>query len=129
MAMEKLELHTYRAAGVVLERNGFISYPELFKEMRILSDSDFLKWRKGEIPFLEKVLNCNLSKLTRISKIVRKIARERNLKRSYTFYKTWGKKGCESPLRFSKSGRREIEYEYSCHYGWFKKRCIEVGKT
>ena len=117
--MEKLELHTYRAAGVVLEKNGFISYPELFKEMRILSDSDFLKWRKGEIPFLEKVLNCNLSMLTCISRIVRKIARERDLKRSYTFYKTWGKKGYKSPLRFSKSGRREIEYEYSCHYGGF----------
>ena len=121
MDMEKLELCIYRAAGVVLERDGFISYPELFKEMGILKRSDFLKWRKGEIPFLEQVVKSNLSKLTRISKIVRKIARERGLKRSYTFYKTQGKKGYKAPLRFSKSGRREIEYEYSCHYGWFRK--------
>jgi len=119
--MEKLEPRIYKAARRVLERDGFISYPELFKEMGILSDSDFLKWRKGEIPFLEKVAKSNLSKLTRISKIVRKFAREKGLKRSYTFYKMWKKKGYKSPLRFSKSGRREIEQEYSCHYGWFKK--------
>jgi hypothetical protein len=121
MDMKKLELSTYRAAHTVLKRNGFISYPELFKEMRILSDSDFLKWRKGEIPFLEMVVKSNLSKLTYISRVVRKIAQELGLKRSYTFYKTWGKKRHKSPLRFSKSGRREIEYEYSRHYGWFRK--------
>lgn len=119
MDMKKLEFSTCRAAHRALERNGFISYPELFKEMGILNCSDFLKWRKGEIPFLEKVVKSNLSKLTYISKIVKKIAQELGLKRSYTFYKTWGKKGHKLPLQFSKSGRREIEYEYSCHYGWF----------
>jgi len=119
--MEKLESRVYKAAYRVLERDGFISYPQLFKEMGILSDSDFLKWRKGEIPFLEKAVKSSLSKLTRISKIVRKFAREKGLKRSYTFYKMWKKKGQKLLLRFSKTGQREIEQEYLCHYGWFKK--------
>lgn len=119
--MENLEARVYKAAHRVLERDGFISYPELFKEMGILSDSDFLKWRKGEISFLEQVVRGNLSKLTHISKIVRKFAREKGLKRSYTFYKMWKKKGSKSLLRFSKSGRREIEHEYSCRYGQFRK--------
>ena len=60
--------------------------------MGILSDSDFLKWPKGEVPFLEKVVKSSLSKLTPSSKIVRKFAREKALKRSYTFYKMWKKK-------------------------------------
>jgi hypothetical protein len=54
-------------------------------------------------------------------KIVEKYAREKWLKRSYTFYKACGRKGYKETLRFSKSGCKKIENEYSCHYGWFKK--------
>ena len=77
----KLEKRVYDAVCTLLKRDGFISYPELYREMHILNDNDLLEWRKGKVPFLERVVYSSLSKLTRISKVVRKIARDKNLKR------------------------------------------------
>jgi hypothetical protein len=72
-------------------------------------------WRFGRIPFLEKVIQCNLSNANRILRVLRLHALERGLKPSHTVYKKQGK-GNRIRLRFSKSGDPNLEAACSTHY-------------
>jgi hypothetical protein len=89
--------------------------------MRLLEGQDIDNWRKGRVPYLEKVIKCNLEKAGRILRILRFHAHDLNLKQSVTIYrrKTAGGK---IPLRFSKSGERNIEEAYSRHF-------VKLGKS
>ena len=71
-----------RAAGKVLARDGMITYPELFIEMGILDKRDLEQWYKGRVPFLEKVIRSNLTKLARLQTAVRRYGLDHGLKRS-----------------------------------------------
>ena len=85
-----------KAAASVMQKNGGrLSYPELFIEMDILTEKNYLDWRKGRVPFLEGVITCNLSKLARIMTAVRRLAQEQGQDRV-----VGGKQKC----RYSKSG-------------------------
>ncbi len=80
-----------------------------------LTKEDYEAWRFGRIPYLERVVRCNLSKTNRILRILRLYAEDRGLRPSHTVYKKWGK-GQKIRLRFSKSGNPAIEALYSTHY-------------
>ena len=56
-----------------------------------LTKECFEDWRFGRVPYLERVITCNLSKALRVLKILKNHAEERGLKRSLTVYKKWGK--------------------------------------
>src|ERR1700691_4628498 len=71
-----LSARVRKAAAAVMQKNGRITYPELFIEMGILSEKNLLDWRKGRVPFLERVIVCNLTKLARIMTAVRRLAQE-----------------------------------------------------
>jgi len=103
-----------KAAASVMQKNGGrLSYPELFIEMDILTEKNYLDWRKGRVPFLEGVITCNLSKLARIMTAVRRLAQEQGQDRV-----VGGKQKC----RYSKSGNPHLEEEYRSTYSKRKNK-------
>lgn len=82
------------------------------QEMGWLRSADLQHWYKGQVPYLEKVWQTNLSKQTYFSKLYRKFARDNNLPMRYTCYIN---KTTLKPLRFSKYGRPEVEKQYAMH--------------
>ena len=108
---KNLSSRVERAAGKVLARNGMITYTDLFIEMGILDQRDLEQWYKGRVPFLEKVIQSNLTKLARIQTAVRRYGREHGLKRSL--------RGPKRGRRYSKIGHPFTEEEYHACYGRF----------
>ena len=115
--MNKEELiRKVRSAAYELHNNGvFITPVDLFMKIGILSKKDYEDWRMGRVPYLEKICQANLSKLSVAMKELRKYALENNLKPSKTVYMKWGK-GKHIKLRFSKYNNPKIEEAYSTHF-------------
>ena len=119
--MRKITVNNYRkdkyyprvtsAVSRILARKDFVAPIDLFTEMGLLSESDLQKWRRGQIPYLERVINCNLAKASRILRILRFHAHDLNLGPSMTEYKHRSHR-----LRFSKSGEQPLETAYSRHF-------------
>ena len=74
-------------------------------------------WRRGRVPYLERVINCNLTRLSRLLRILRFHAHDLNLKPSWTAYMRWGK-GPKQRLRFTKTGEQKLEEAYATHFVW-----------
>ena len=73
-------------------------------------------WRFGRIPFLERVLSGNLSKMNRLLRILDVHTRSLGLTPVQSVYHKWGRGGKRIVLRFSKSGEPGLEAAYSRHY-------------
>jgi hypothetical protein len=67
------------------------------------------------VPYLEKVIHCNLAKASRILRLLRLHAHDLNMPPSHTAYVKWGN-GNRPPLRFSKTGEPKLEEAYSRHF-------------
>ena len=102
-----------RAVGEILSEKRFVAPVEVFVHLKLLSRADLEDWRFGRVPYLEKVIHCNLSNARRILRLLRFHAHDLNLKPSHTAYVKWGKR---SPLRFSKTDDPKLEEAYSRHF-------------
>lgn len=119
--MKKITLSNYRddkyyqrvvaAVAVLLEHDTVVRPIEVFAQMGILDKRDVTRWRLRQVPYLEKVVACNLEKASRILRILRLHAHDLNLKPSFTHYKAKG-----ATLRFTKSGDPNLEEAYSNHF-------------
>ncbi len=96
-------------------KQGYISSISVLKELDYLTNDKINEWKKGKIPYLEKVCIVNLATLSFINKTIRKYANELKLKNSLTDYRKIGK-GNKEKLIFSKSANKNIEIAYSTHY-------------
>lgn len=103
---------------------GYACAIDILQQLSYLSKKDYEDWCFGRVDCLEKVCQVNLSKLTRINKLIRKHALDLSLESSWTGYNKYGK-GPKQRLRFSKSGRKAIEDTYATHY-IDKKRIKEL---
>jgi hypothetical protein len=83
--------------------------------MKLLQPVHVDDWRKGRIPYLEKVIQGNLGKITFCMKCFRAWTKEKGLKPSPTVYLA-RTSGTKRELRFSVSGNPEIEHSYRTHY-------------
>jgi hypothetical protein len=96
-------------------------YPRI--EHAVLIGMDLLKpdqleqWRRGQVPYLERVIAGNLSRLSRLLRILRFHAHDLNLRPSATVYMRRGK-GARQRLRFTKSGDARLEEAYATHFVW-----------
>src|SRR5580704_3497497 len=119
-----------KAVEGLLREKGFVAPLELFVRMDLLSAESVENWRRGRIPYLERVIRCNLSKASRILRILRMHAHDLDLIPSLTVYKRWTK-GSRPLLRFSKTGDHNIEAAYARHFvSPRKKGCrFEEGAT
>lgn len=140
--MKRVTVNTYwkdkyyprvvRVVGKILARTDVVAPTEILIEMGNLSQKNYEAWRKGKVPFLERVFEGNLSKANRILRIIGFHAHDLNMVPRNTHYHQWGK-GKKRALRFSKSGDKKIEEAYSRHYLWNqspekKKEIIERAK-
>ena len=123
--MKKISLANYRqdryyarivkATADLLRERGFVAPIELFIRMELLSPESVEDWRRGRIPYLERVIQCNLSKASRILRILRMHAHDLDLKPMLTVYKRWTKRP-HTLLQFSKTGDRAVEDAYARHF-------------
>ena len=123
--MRKITLTNYRhdryyarivkATENLLREKGFVAPIELFIRMDLLSPASVENWRRDRIPYLEKAIQCNLSKASGILRILRMHAHDLDLKPVPTVYKRWTR-GPRTLLRFSKTGDPAVEEAYSRHF-------------
>ncbi|MEO5711975.1 MAG: hypothetical protein ABIT37_00660 [Luteolibacter sp.] len=104
------------AVSRILARKRFVAPVELFVEMSLLMPADLERWKQGQVPHLERVIRCNLTRAGRILRLLRFHAHDLNLKPSQTVYKHRSHR-----LRFSRSGEHLIEEAWSRHF-------VVVGK-
>lgn len=129
--MKKVTLQNYmtdkyypkivKAVDDELKSQNFVAPIRVFLLMGLLEAQDIDNWRKDRVPYLEKVIKCNLAKAGRVLRILRFHAHDLNLKPSVTVYRR-ETSGGKIPLRFSKSGERNIEEAYSRHF-------VKLGKS
>lgn len=125
--MKKVTLQNYRedkyytkivkVVDKILIHHSEVKPLDVFFKMGMIEKKKIDLWEKGQVPYLEMVLQGSLSKLNRILRILRFHAHDLNLSPKITSYKK-GKK----VLRFSKSGNSKLEEAYSRHF-------IKLGKS
>jgi hypothetical protein len=74
-------------------------------------------WRRGRFPYLERVINCNLTRLSRLLRILRFHSHHLNLEPSWTAYMRWGE-GPKQRHCFTESGEQKLEEMYATHFVW-----------
>lgn len=72
------------------------------------------------MPYLERVIDCNLTRLGRLLRLLRCHAHDLHLKPSWTAYMRWGK-GPKQRLRFTKTGDPNVEAAYATHFMCLRK--------
>jgi hypothetical protein len=85
--------------------------------MGLLAPEQLEAWRRGRVPYLERVIGGDLTRLSRLLRILRFHAHDLNLVPSVTAYRCRGK-GPKRPLRFTKSGDPKLEEAYARHFVW-----------
>jgi hypothetical protein len=103
------------AVHAILQYGTVVAPVDVMMRIGFLEKDRFEDWRFGRVPYLERVITCNLSKAQRVLKLLRYHAEERGLKPSVTVSKKWGK-GRKTLLRYSKSGSPYMESLYATHY-------------
>ena len=103
-----------RATNDILQRGKVVAPVDLLVGMKLLTTARLDDWRRGRIDYLERVIEGNLSRLSRLLRILRFHAHDLNLKPSVTAYRGSSKQ----PLRFTKTGDRKLEEAYATHFIW-----------
>lgn len=113
--MDLIKQRIISAAKQILDKEGYVGPIEVMIAVGWLQPIHVKDWRQGKVPFLEKVIQVNLHKLTMAMKHLKQWALSSGLKPSQTVYMSHGRKS-KIKLRFSKSGNPKIEQEYSTYY-------------
>jgi hypothetical protein len=99
----------------ILQRGGVVMPVEVLIAMGLLTREHLEAWRGGRVPYLERVIKCNLPRLARLLRLLRCHAEAINLKPSHTVYRRWGR-GPKDRLRFTKTGDPGLEEAYATHF-------------
>jgi len=113
--IKKLEAAVHNAAFQTLKQKHYVSPVDILQGLGWLTPRHLEDWRKTKVPYLEKVANSNLKRISRAMKIFRSWARENGLKESQAAYVAHTR-GYKKRLQFSKSGDYTIERLYKTHY-------------
>jgi hypothetical protein len=106
-----------RAVAAILAEGNVVAPVEVLVRLEKLTAKQLDDWRRGRIPYLERVIRGNLTQLSRLLRILRFHAHDLCLVPSQTAYLKWGK-GRRTPLRFSKTGDPRVEQAYARHFVW-----------
>jgi hypothetical protein len=93
----------------------YVSPVDIFVKIGYLQPVHVQDWKKGRIPYLESVIQCNLHKITFVMKCFRNWALQQGLIPSETAYLA-STKGERKDLQFCKNGDPKIESFYRTHY-------------
>ena len=100
---------------------------DVLMRMGLLARIDLEAWRRGQIPYLERVIDGNLTRLGRLLRILRMHVHDICLVPSMTAYVRWGK-GPRTRLRFSKTGDSGVEKAYAQHFVWPGKNAFPLDR-
>jgi hypothetical protein len=103
-----------RAVAGLLFKGNVVAPVDVLVGMRLLRPEHLNEWRRSEFAYLERVVTCNLSRVSRILRILRFYAHDLHLKPSFTVYNRHGK-GPKQRLRFSKTGDPNLDKAYATH--------------
>ena len=120
-----------RAVARILARDKVVAPVDVLIEMDLLTSKALEDWRRGRVPYLEKVISGNLPRLSRLLRILRFHAHDLKLAPSITVYMRWGKSPRQR-LRFTKTGDTRTEEAYSRHFVWHGKEALlrqHVGES
>ncbi len=106
-----------RAVDAILEHETVVAPVDVLLRLDLLDQEQLVDWRHGRIPYLEQAIRGNLTRLSRLLRILRFHAHDLNLKPAWTDYRRWGK-GPEQTLRFTKTGKQKLEQAYATHFVW-----------
>lgn len=106
-----------RVVASLLAKGKVVTPIDVLVSMGLIEPSSVDKWRRGQLPYLERTIKCNLTKLSRLLRILRFHAHDLNLKPSITVYKRFGN-GPNPKLRFTKTGDPNLEEAYARHFVW-----------
>jgi hypothetical protein len=112
----------------LLTTSNVVASVDVMVGMGLLHPEHLNGWRRGRVPYLERVINCNLTRLSRLLRILRFHAHDLNLNPSVTVYNRYGK-GPKQRLRFSKTGDAGLETAYATHFVWPAKRLFHSMRT
>lgn len=112
---DRLYPRIVRAVDILLKSGNFVAPVDVLIQMQLLSREQYENWRRGRVPYLERVIECNLSRLGRLLRILRLHAHDLKLEPSWTAYMPWGK-GPRQRLRFTKTGDPKLEEAYATHF-------------
>jgi hypothetical protein len=116
MAKRDLIERVAGAAQQALDEKKYVSLVDVLVGMGLLQPRHLDRWRRGEVPHLERVIQANLSKISETMRLFRVWAESRGLKASETVYTTQGRGGQRRTLQFSVSGNPDIEKAWQTHY-------------
>lgn len=106
-----------RVVTAILARGKVVAPVDVLVGMGLLDPTRLEAWRFGQVPYLERVIKCNLTALSRLLRILRFHTHDLKLVPSETAYVRWGK-GPKQVLRFSKTGDKRLEQAYCRHFIW-----------
>lgn len=121
--MQKIILGTYKkdkyypkvvkATAELLKDSDEVSPLKIMIKMGNITPQGYDAWRRGQVPYLEKVFQGNLSKACRCLRIINFHVHDLNMTPTHhTYRQINGKK----KLRFTKSNLENMENSYSTHY-------------
>ena len=106
-----------RAVDAILRHGKVVAPVDVLVGIGLLMPEQLDDWRRGRVPYLERVIDCKLTRLSRLLRILRFHAHDLKLVPSITVYKRWGK-GPKQLLRFTKTGDPKLEDAYARHFVW-----------
>jgi hypothetical protein len=104
-----------RAVAEILSHDDEVAPIEVFRRMSLLTSEQIEDWRAGRVPYLERVIGCNLAKASRILRILRMHAQNLNLGPEIGEYRRGRRQG-RFPLRFTKYRDQKLEDAYARHF-------------
>jgi hypothetical protein len=110
----KLERKVARVAEAALADRHFVTVIDVLVGIGWLTPPLVEDWRRGRIPYLERVVGANLHKISTAMRYLSHWAEQHGLNPSETVYVAWTRD--PHPLRFSKTGDPNIERAYRTHW-------------
>src|SRR5258706_3876460 len=91
-----------RAVASILAKGNVVAPVDVLVAMHLLAPDGLEDWLRGRVPYLEQVIRCNLTRLSRLLRILRFHAHDLNLVPTQAEYHRRGK-GPKQTLRFTKT--------------------------
>ena len=111
---DSLERRVHAAASAALDRNRFVAPINVLTGLGWLPPEHAEAWRRGRVPYLERVTVADLGKLSRVLRILRLWAELARLQPRETIYLSWTPD--RHRLRFTKTGDQNLERTYRTHW-------------
>ena len=110
----RLERKIAEVAASVLSTRQVVTPVEVLVGIGWLTTAQVEAWRRGRVPYLERVATANLAKLSTALRLLRGWAQRNRLVPGETVYVAWTRD--RHRLRFTKTGDINLERAYRTHW-------------